>query len=240
MTGGPDAPTDPLPAGVGAGAVAPDPSADLRAEVRAVVLDVGETLVDETRAWTARAHAVGVPPLALMGVLGALVERGEPHARVWDVLGVSPPPDAPTIDGRDLYPDALPTLRSLRAAGYVVGVAGNQPSGAVAQLRAAGVDLDVVASSADWGVAKPAPAFFARVLAEVAQPPHAVLYVGDRLDNDVLPARDAGMRTAFLRRGPWGYVHATRPQVALADARLDSLAGLVDLLTGPAPSRATR
>lgn len=31
----------------------------------------------------------------------------------------------------------------------------------------------------------------------------AILYVGDRLDNDILLARDAGMRTAFIRRGPW-------------------------------------
>ncbi|UZN04979.1 HAD family hydrolase [Cellulomonas sp. S1-8] len=204
---------------------------DALVDIRAVVLDVGETLVDETRAWTRVAQGVGVTPLALMGVLGALAERGEPHTRVWEVLGVEPPARPPTIDAVDLYPDALPTLRALRAAGYVVAIAGNQPAGAEDQLRAAGVDLDVVASSARWGVAKPSPAFFARVLTEVRLPPDQVLYVGDRLDNDVLPARAAGMRTAFLRRGPWGHVHALRPDVALADVRVDSLTELVDLLT---------
>ena len=61
-------------------------------------------------------------------------------------------------------------------------------------------------------------------------PADRVLYVGDRLDNDVLPARAAGMRTAFLRRGPWGHVHALRPQAALADVRVDSLGELVELL----------
>ncbi|MBO3096234.1 HAD family hydrolase [Cellulomonas dongxiuzhuiae] len=204
-------------------------------DVRAVVLDVGETIVDETRAWTRAAHDVGVTPLALMGVLGALVERGEPHARVWDVLGVDPPVTRSTIGAVDLYPDALPTLHALRAAGYVVAIAGNQPAAAEEQLRAAGVDLGLVASSARWGVAKPAPAFFARVLSELDLPPGQVLYVGDRLDNDVLPARAAGMRTAFLRRGPWGYVHALRPEVALADVRVDSLTELTRLLGGPPP-----
>ena len=132
-------------------------------DVRAVVLDVGETLVDETRAWTQVAHEVGVTPLALMGVLGALAERDEPHARVWEVLGVPRPATAATIEPGDLYPDALPALRALRRAGYVVGIAGNQPAGAEAQLRAAGADLDLVASSARWGVTKPDPAFFARL-----------------------------------------------------------------------------
>jgi FMN phosphatase YigB (HAD superfamily) len=53
-----------------------------------------------------------------------------------------------------------------------------------------------------------------------------ILYVGDRLDNDILPARKAGMRTAFVRRGPWGYLHAQRPEVELADMRIECLAEL--------------
>ncbi len=35
--------------------------------------------------------------------------------------------------------------------------------------------------------------------------PSEVLYVGDRLDNDVLPAKSAGMQAVLIRRGPWGY-----------------------------------
>jgi FMN phosphatase YigB (HAD superfamily) len=57
-----------------------------------------------------------------------------------------------------------------------------------------------------------------------------IAYVGDRLDNDVMPARRAGMRTVLLRRGPWGYLHAERPEAALADAVTDSLASLPELL----------
>lgn len=191
-----------------------------------MVFDVGETLVDETRAWSERAYAAGVTPFALIGTLGAVIEQGREHHAVWEWLGVPKPPGSPTIDADDLYPDALPCLRRLRAAGVVVGIAGNQPAGAVEQLRALGFEADFVASSHGWGVEKPDRAFFDRVVQEAGVAPGEVLYVGDRLDNDVLPAARAGMRTAFLRRGPWGYVHARRPEAAAADLRLDDLDSL--------------
>lgn len=201
-------------------------------DVSAVVFDVGETLVDESRLWLRVAHEVGVTPLTFMGVLGALAERGEPHHRVWEVLGVEPPTTPSDILPEDLYPDALPTLGALRAVGYVVAVVGNQPARAEQQLRDAGVEADMIATSARWGVAKPSPAFFARVVTDLGLTPADVLYVGDRLDNDVLPARALGMRTAFVRRGPWGYVHARRPDVALADVRVDSLRELAARMLG--------
>ena len=59
--------------------------------------------------------------------------------------------------------------------------------------------------------------FFVRLIAEAHVPAESILYVGDRLDNDVLPARAAGMRTVFLRRGPWGRIHALTGEAALAD-----------------------
>lgn len=202
---------------------------ELPAGIRGVVFDVGETLVDESRSWIVQAERVGVTPFTLMGLLGALIERGEDHRRLWALLGVDPP-GAPAIDRADLYPDAVDCLRAVAARGLRVGIAGNQPDGVDAQLRSAGVEADFIASSTAWGVAKPSSAFFARTAAAAGLDAGEILYVGDRLDNDVLPARAAGMRTAFLRRGPWGHIHATRPELALADIRLDSLADLTRAL----------
>ncbi len=53
------------------------------------VFDVGETLVDESRAWARQAERAGVTPFALMGLLGALIARDEDHRRVWHLLGSS-------------------------------------------------------------------------------------------------------------------------------------------------------
>jgi FMN phosphatase YigB (HAD superfamily) len=108
-------------------------------------------------------------------------------------------------------------------AGYRIGLAGNQPADAEAQIRALGLSVDFVASSAQWGVEKPDPGFFRRIVAEVGIPPSEIAYVGDRLDNDVLPAIDAGMAGIFLRRGPWGVIHAAWPEVARTRIRLETL-----------------
>jgi HAD superfamily hydrolase (TIGR01509 family) len=191
--------------------------------VRAAVFDVGETLVDESRAWSEQARRVGVTPFSLMAVIGAMIEAGRDHREAWDVLGVAPPEATTAVGTADLYPDAIDCLRTARDQGLLVGIAGNQPTGVEAQLAAAGFEVDFIASSAGWGVAKPSPEFFARVTAATGVRPDQILYVGDRLDNDVLPARAVGMRTAFIRRGPWGFLHAQRPEIELADVRLESL-----------------
>jgi HAD superfamily hydrolase (TIGR01509 family) len=170
--------------------------------VTAVVFDVGETLVDETGLWQRAADAAGVPRFTLMGVLGGLAARGESHTKVWQILGVEHP--ASTWRPDEFYSDALPCLEELRARGVVVGAVGNTPAETEELLRE---HVDVVGSSTRWGVAKPAREFFERIAAEVAVPADRIAYVGDRVDNDVQPALDAGMLAVHVRRGPWGYLH---------------------------------
>jgi HAD superfamily hydrolase (TIGR01509 family) len=198
--------------------------------VKVVVFDVGETLIDETRAWSQRADEAGVTQLTLFGALGALIARGEDHRRVWKLLGVPAPPGLVSIEASDLYPDVVPCLRLLRDRGYRIGLAGNQPAMAEEYLARLHLPVDLIASSGTWGIEKPNPAFFARVCDEAGAPPSQIAYVGDRIDNDIAPAKHAGMFAVFIRRGPWGHVHAHLPGVELADARLDSLAVLPALL----------
>jgi FMN phosphatase YigB (HAD superfamily) len=199
-----------------------------RSAIEVVVFDVGETLVDESRAWRLEAERAGVTPFTFFAALGALIERGEHHRGVWELVGVPrPAPPPPPIEPRDLYPDALATIERLRKTGYRVGVAGNQPPGRTERLQ---LDVDFVASSAAWGVEKPDPGFFAHVETAAGVRAERIAHVGDRVDNDVLPARAAGMFAIHVRRGPWGHIHAGRPDAARADARvtgLDEIPGLL-------------
>ena len=193
-----------------------------------MVFDVGETLVDETRAWTAEAERTGVPAFTLFGLLGALAERGEDHRQVWPLLGLDPPPEPAMAGLDDFHPDARSAIEEAAAAGLLVGAVGNQPAAAEELLQ--GLGLDLIGSSQAWGVSKPDPRFFARICEELRLPPGAIAYVGDRVDLDVRPARAAGMTAVFVRRGPWGHIHARWPEAAEADVRLDDLAGLVPAL----------
>jgi HAD superfamily hydrolase (TIGR01509 family) len=185
--------------------------------VRAVVFDVGETLIDETGMWERAADAAGVPRFTLMGVLGGLAARGEHHKRVWEILGVEHP--ASTWGVADFYPDALPCIDALRSRGLRVGAVGNTPAATEALLSE---HVDVLGSSGRWGIEKPAPAFFARIVSETGLNAGEIAYVGDRVDNDVEPALAAGMVAVHVRRGPWGHLHAP-PAEALRVRSLDEL-----------------
>jgi FMN phosphatase YigB (HAD superfamily) len=190
-------------------------------------------LVDETRHWAAVARYAGIPELTLMGVLGGLIERREHHRSLFGFLqieSVDPNIFGYQIEERDLYPDVVSVLRQLKSAGYQIGITGNQPSGAVQQIAALGLPLDFSGSSADWGISKPDPAFFRQISIGLDLPYDQILYVGDRLDNDVLPAQEIGMHAAFIRRGPWGYLHAKWPGAADVEHQIDGLAGVLRVL----------
>lgn len=201
--------------------------------IQAVVFDQGETLENETRFWSSVARYAGVPEFALFGVIGGLIERREHHRSIFNVMqieSVDPRAIGFEIEPGDLYPDVEPMLKQLSHAGYRLGVTGNQPEGAVEQVRKLGLPLEMYGSSANWGVAKPDPRFFARIASELELEPAQIVYVGDRLDNDVLPAQDAGMHAVFIRRGPWGYLHATWPEMAQVRFQIGSLTELPRLL----------
>jgi FMN phosphatase YigB (HAD superfamily) len=190
--------------------------------VKAVFFDVGETLVDETGHWAQHAERLGVTPHVVWAAVGTIIARGEHHRRIFELLGGEPDGDI-VYSPEDFYPDALPCLERLHGAGYVVGIAGNQSAQLEDWVRSQDLPVDVVASSASWGVEKPSPEFFARVVEATGAAPHEVAYVGDRLDNDVLPALDAGLVAVRIRRGPWGYLQAGHDACALPIQSLDEL-----------------
>jgi HAD superfamily hydrolase (TIGR01549 family) len=201
---------------------------------RWVVLDVGETLVDETRVWSAWADELGIPRLTFMAGLGAVIARGGNHPDVFSMFGSTDWEEQRGaleaayggFTDADLYPDAHPAFDRLRELGYRLAILANQPAKRTAELRALGFDPEVMAMSEEMGVAKPSHAFFARSLELLGSPsPASVAYVGDRVDNDVLPAIAAGLRAVWIRRGPWGVIGQIPADVRPA-LIVDSLAEL--------------
>ncbi|MEU5973797.1 HAD family hydrolase [Streptomyces sp. NPDC047315] len=211
--------------------------------IRAVVFDIGETLVRDDRYWARWADWLGVPRHTLSALVGAVVVQGRDNA---DALRlVRPGLDLPAeyaareaagrgevVGEADLYDDVRSALAALRELGVRVVVAGNQTARAGELLRALDLPVDKVAVSGEWGVAKPSRGFFERAAALAEAPAAETVYVGDHPANDVGPAAACGLRTAHLRRGPWGHYWADDPEVrSSADWSIDGLHDLLPIVS---------
>jgi N-acetyl-D-muramate 6-phosphate phosphatase len=211
--------------------------------IKAVVFDVGETLIDDTREWRAWAEWLGVRQHTLSALIGLVTAEGRDNADALRLL--RPGFDMATerskreavgkgehLTDADLYPDVRPVLKRLRDRGLWVGIAGNQTARAAELLRDLDLPADAIATSDEWNVAKPDHAFFRRLIAWAPVEPAEILYVGDHRDNDIIPAKAVGLQAALIRRGPWGYLWADDSSVTdVADWCIDSLDELPDLLS---------
>ena len=205
--------------------------------IKAIFFDVGETLIDETRLMHIWADTLGVDRDEFLNVLDDVIARDEPIRRVFDRL--RPGFDVAAaraqrkrdgtdflIEARDLYADARPSLAMLKQQGLFIGIAGNQPPTAKAALESFGLDAHLITTSAELGVTKPSADFFRQILDLGGFQPDEAAYVGDRVDNDVIPAQAAGMTAVFIERGPFGRVHARRGDAARADICVNALSDI--------------
>ncbi|MCM1040460.1 MAG: HAD family hydrolase [Ruminococcus sp.] len=101
------------------------------------------------------------------------------------------------------YPDAETILQYLCGKGYKVGVIANQSAGTAKRLKRWGLlkYIDVVAASAELGVAKPDRGIFYKAFEMAGCTAPETVMVGDRLDNDIRPAKELGMMTVWIRQG---------------------------------------
>ncbi|MGX1562053.1 HAD family hydrolase [Streptomyces sp. NPDC055506] len=213
--------------------------------IRAVVFDVGECLVDETREYGTWADWLGVPRHTFHAMFGGVIAQGRDYRETFQAFrpgfdlyeerekrAAAGQPESFGED--DLYGDVRPALEQLRADGLWLGIAGNQT------VRAGGIlrklfsnDVDLIGTSDDWGASKPDPEFFKRVAEAVPFEVGEILYVGDRCDNDIRPAAQAGMHTALVHRGPWATIQWDSTEAReLPTFRLEGLLELSDRVRG--------
>lgn len=170
-----------------------------------IFFDVGSTLVDETAAYDRRAREM------LWGT-GISFEEFDHKRTEFSALGLDGNSEAIRHFGLTKTPwhpedeapfdDAHPTLEHLKRAGYRLGVIANQSIGAAQRLDSWGLlkFFDVVAVSAELGVSKPDRRIFEQALAWAGCLPRNSVMVGDRLDNDIIPAKSLGMGTVWIRK----------------------------------------
>lgn len=105
-----------------------------------------------------------------------------------------------------VYEASITVLKELHKK-YKIGIIANQALGTVKRLEKYGLMeyIDLCCSSAEKGVAKPDLQFFELALGEAAISADYACMVGDRLDNDILPAKKIGMKTIRILQGFGAY-----------------------------------
>ena len=101
-----------------------------------------------------------------------------------------------------LYP-GVPELLASLSEFYKLGVIANQSEGTEARLAAWDIrqQFSLIFASTELGLSKPDPEIFAAALSRAGCKPHEAVMIGDRIDNDIGPAKAHGWRTARVLQG---------------------------------------
>lgn len=181
-------------------------------DVRWIFFDIGSTLVDETKAYDHRAREMLAQTDIGFSTFDQkrmeLAKQGlDGNSEAIKYFGLQKTPWH--TEDETPFADALETLEVLKARGYRLGIIANEVAGLERRLDAWGLlkYVDVVAASAELGVDKPDQRMFEKALEMAGCQPWEAVMVGDRLDNDIFPAKALGMKTVWIRQGLAKYQH---------------------------------
>ena len=168
-----------------------------------IFFDVGSTLADESEAYAHR-------------IRDAISGTAIPYQEFWDKMidfyRQNKKGDLETLrdlapqvileEDEKLYFDAEECLKRLKPK-YKIGVIANQSLGTKDRLEAFGIlkYIDLVIASAEEGVSKPDLRIFEIALERAGCRPENAVMVGDRLDNDISPAKKLGMTAIWITQG---------------------------------------
>lgn len=175
-------------------------------ETKWLFFDIGSTLVDETKAYDHRAldmlENTDITFWEFNQKRIELSKQGfDGNSKAIRYFGLTKTPWH--TEDEELFDDVFETLDALKERKYKLGIIANQVSGAEERLKAWGLlnYFDVIATSAELGVAKPDRMIFESALKSAGCHPRNAIMIGDRLDNDIIPAKAIGMNTVWVRRG---------------------------------------
>ena len=202
-------------------------------KIKWLFFDVGSTLVDEIECYKTRlskmAAAAGVPE---EGVFQRAIELYKQNKKGDKIIAEELNVDLPAWSSEDeiLYSGAEDVLKCLSEK-YKIGVIANQPLGTADRLEAFGLlkYIDIVVASAEEGVAKPDKRIFDIALERAGVIAEEAFMIGDRIDNDILPAKNIGMKTMWLRQG-FGGMWKIKSDDELPNFIADNLQDVVSIL----------
>lgn len=170
-----------------------------------IFFDLGSTLVDESDVYKSRCeYAVNHAGIGYDEFMKKVQDEAKisatPIRTAAEAYGVVLPEWDNSLE--KLYDGTRSLLESLHGK-YKLGIIANQSLGTQQRLDSWGIGkyFDRVIASAESGVAKPDLKIFTMALDKAKCDPSHAFMVGDRLDNDIIPAKKLGMKTVWVRQG---------------------------------------
>ncbi len=195
--------------------------------------DLGSTLIDETDVLKSRCdYAINAKNLNRDEFMAKVCEMAQTSATAVftaaKFYGVTLPPWNSSLE--KLYPETPAVLEKL-AQKYKLGIIANQVEGTQKRIDDWGIGkyFDVVVASAEARVAKPDSAIFKIALEKSGCKPENAAMIGDRLDNDIIPAKKLGMKTIWVRQA-FAVYQKIRNDEEHPDFTIDSIRGITEIL----------
>lgn len=202
-------------------------------KIKWIFFDVGSTLVDETEAYDHRVRdmieGTNISFSDFNSKRIELAKQGfDGNSEAIKYFGLKKTPWH--TEDEIPFDDAIETLYLLKRRGYNLGVIANQVEGTAQRLEMWGLlqCFDVLATSAELGIAKPDKMIFEKAFELAGCRPQNSVMVGDRLDNDIIPAKALGMRTVWIRKNLSIYQHIDLAKNN-ADWIIDNLSDLKEI-----------
>ena len=128
-----------------------------------------------------------------------------------------------------LYPNVEEILKNLSQK-FKLGIIANQVVGTQKRIDSWGIGkyFDVVVASAETGCEKPDLKIFNMALKQAKCSPREAVMIGDRLDNDIIPAKKLGMNTVWVRQG-FAKFQSVKNELERPDYIVESIVDIVDL-----------
>ena len=195
-----------------------------------IFFDIGSTLVDESDCYACRfRETVEGTDISLQTfrekVIRLAAVSDDPYKEAVRLFGLQKNRWHSALEKP--YPYTSLVLQTLSKS-CRLGILANQPAGCRERLHLWGIEqyFDLILASAEEGLSKPDPAFFELALQRAGCLPHQAVMVGDRLDNDILPAKKIGFKTVWVKQGFAQYRQASD----VPDFSVETLAGLLDFI----------
>lgn len=193
-------------------------------KIKFIYFDLGSTLLDETDTFNSMIQKSTAGSDISMPAFYSMMEH-EKYSEITKRLKLKDVPFESELE--KLYKSTVMVLEGLGR--YPKGILANQPADLEGKLKKHGIlqYFDVIIGSDDVGLYKPDPEIFKLAVKKSGVLPENILMVGDRLDNDIYPAKKAGMMAAWVRQG---FDKNQTPRIADIEYVFDSIDDILKVL----------